>query len=110
MANVGYGSMNGPKGTSALSPFNSQLRTLIGAARRSHSCQDLPWSLPYACKSDVALPQSCQQDVPRSHFCSGSGDAVGRHLTQTFNFAVCSHRVPARDCARDIAKTGDGTP
>jgi hypothetical protein len=27
-----------PKATSALSPFNSQLRTLIGAARRSHSC------------------------------------------------------------------------
>src|SRR5262245_30277509 len=34
----------GPKATSALSPFDSQLRTLIGAARRSHSCQDLPWS------------------------------------------------------------------
>src|SRR6266446_8254561 len=30
--------MNGPKATSALSPFDSQLRTLIGAARRSHSC------------------------------------------------------------------------
>jgi pimeloyl-ACP methyl ester carboxylesterase len=32
--------MNGPKATSALSPFDSQLRTLVGAARRSHSCQD----------------------------------------------------------------------
>jgi hypothetical protein len=53
---------------------------------------------------DLALPQNCQRDVPRSYFCSGSGDAVGRHLTQTFNFAVCSHRVPALDCARDIAK------
>jgi hypothetical protein len=52
--------------------------------------------LPCACESDVALPQSCQRDVPRSYFCGGSGDAVGRHLTQTFNFAVCSHRVPAR--------------
>jgi hypothetical protein len=31
--------MNGPKATSALSPFDSQLRTLVGAARRSHSCQ-----------------------------------------------------------------------
>ena len=41
--------------------------------------------------------------MPRSYFCSGSGDAVGRHLLQTFNFAVCSHRVPALDCARDIA-------
>ena len=30
--------MNGPKVTSALSPFDSQLRTLVGAARRSHSC------------------------------------------------------------------------
>jgi hypothetical protein len=30
--------MNGPKATSALSPFDSQLRTLVGAARRSHSC------------------------------------------------------------------------
>src|SRR6266446_10891201 len=64
--------------------------------------------LPCACESDVALPQSCQQDVPRSYFCGGSGDAVGRHLTQTFNFAVCSHRVPALDCARDIAKTAEG--
>jgi hypothetical protein len=27
--------MNGPKATSALSPFDSELRTLIGAARRS---------------------------------------------------------------------------
>src|SRR6266404_596737 len=32
--------MNGPKATSALSPFDSQLRTLIGAACRSHSCHD----------------------------------------------------------------------
>jgi hypothetical protein len=31
--------MNGPKTTSALSPFDSQLRTLVGAARRSHSCR-----------------------------------------------------------------------
>jgi hypothetical protein len=31
--------MNGPKATSALSPFDSQLRTLVGAARKSHSCQ-----------------------------------------------------------------------
>jgi hypothetical protein len=30
--------MNGPKPMSALSPFDSQLRTLVGAARRSHSC------------------------------------------------------------------------
>jgi len=30
--------MNGPKATSALSPFDSQLRTLFGAARRSHWC------------------------------------------------------------------------
>src|SRR5258708_7369289 len=32
--------MNGPKATSALSPFDSQLRTLVGAARRSHSCHN----------------------------------------------------------------------
>jgi hypothetical protein len=31
--------MNGPKATSPLSPFDSQLRTLIAAAHRSHSCQ-----------------------------------------------------------------------
>jgi hypothetical protein len=48
--------------------------------------------------------------VPRSYFCGGSGNAVGRHLTQTFNFAVCSHRVSALDCARDIAKTREATP
>jgi hypothetical protein len=40
--------MNGPKVTSALSPFDSQLRTLVGAARRSHSCR-------YCCKSLFAL-------------------------------------------------------
>ena len=57
--------------------------------------------LPCACESDVALPQSCQRDVPRSYFCGGSGDAVGRHLTQTFNFAVCfaSACPRARHCA-----------
>src|SRR5260370_20581101 len=66
--------------------------------------------LPCACESDIALPQSCQREVPRSYFCSGSSDAVGRHLTQTFNFAVCLHRVSALDCPRDIAKTRDGTP
>jgi hypothetical protein len=33
------GVMNRSKTTSALSPFDSQLRTLVGAARRSHSCQ-----------------------------------------------------------------------
>ena len=32
--------MNGQKATSALSPFDSQLRTLVGAARRSHSCHE----------------------------------------------------------------------
>jgi hypothetical protein len=32
--------MNGPKATSALSPFDSQLRTLVGEAHRSHSCQN----------------------------------------------------------------------
>jgi hypothetical protein len=41
---------------------------------------------------------------------ANSGDAVGRHLTQTFNFAVCSHRVSALDCAPDIAKTREATP
>jgi tripartite-type tricarboxylate transporter receptor subunit TctC len=48
--------------------------------------------------------------VPRSYFCfcGGSGDAVGRHLTQTFNFAVCSHRVSTLDCARDIAQDQKG--
>ena len=30
-------------------------------------------------------------------------------IDQTFNFAVCSHRVRALDCACDIAKTGEGT-
>jgi len=27
-------------------------------------------------------------------------------FTQTFNFAVCSHRVPALDCARNIGDQG----
>jgi hypothetical protein len=58
----------------------------------------------------IALPQSCPRDAARSYFCGGSGDAVGRHLTQTFNFAGCSHRVSALDCARDIAKTREATP
>ena len=74
-----------------------------------HSIKTCHGPLPCACESDVALAQRCQRDVSRSYFCSGGGDAVGRHLTQTFNFAVCSHRVPALDCARDIAKTREGT-
>jgi hypothetical protein len=41
LADVRVGVMNGPKATSALSPFDSQLRTLVGAARRPHSCQFL---------------------------------------------------------------------
>jgi hypothetical protein len=32
--------MNGPKATSAFSPFDSQLRILVGAARRSHWRQE----------------------------------------------------------------------
>ena len=30
--------MNGPKAMSALSPFDSQLRTFVGTARGSHLC------------------------------------------------------------------------
>jgi hypothetical protein len=67
----------------------------------AQTCQDLPWPLPCACESDVTMGQSCQRDVPKSYFYSGSGDAVGRHLTQTFNFAVSSPCVPALDCASD---------
>jgi hypothetical protein len=37
---MGLWVMNGPKATSALSPFDSQQRTLAGAPRRSHSCQN----------------------------------------------------------------------
>jgi hypothetical protein len=39
--------MNGPKATSGLimSPFDSQLRTLVGAARRSHSCQEATYAV-----------------------------------------------------------------
>src|SRR5262245_40048745 len=33
--------MNGRKATCALSPFDSQLRTLVRASRRSHSCHKL---------------------------------------------------------------------
>jgi hypothetical protein len=32
--------MNGPKATFRLSPFDSQVRTLVSAAGRSHSCQE----------------------------------------------------------------------
>jgi hypothetical protein len=42
---VRSGVMNVPKATSALSPFDSQLRTLVGATRRSHSCQLLTHAL-----------------------------------------------------------------
>jgi hypothetical protein len=31
-------------------------------------------------------------------------------ISLKFNFAVCSHRVSALDCARDIAKTREATP
>src|SRR5207237_165484 len=33
-------------------------------------------------------------------FLSGSAHVVGRHFTQTFNFAIYSLRVPAQDCVR----------
>jgi hypothetical protein len=69
--------------------------------------------LPRACESDVALPRSCQRDVPRSYFCGGSGDAVGRHRTQAFKFAVYqySHRAFASDLARvKVLDQGIGTP
>jgi hypothetical protein len=49
--------MNGPKATSALSPFDSQLRTLVGAAHRSHSCQEptyAPQQTPCAGATDPA--------------------------------------------------------
>src|SRR5260221_6114506 len=55
--------------------------------------------LPYTRESDVALPQSCQRDVPRSYFCGGSADAVGKHRTQTF--ISPSVRIA---CPRSIAR------
>jgi hypothetical protein len=92
---------------SAMPPTATKLMRHNQPSLCAKTCHD---PLPCACESDVALRQSCQRDVPRSYFCSGSGDAVGRHLTQTFNFAVCSHRVNALNCAREIAKSREGTP
>jgi hypothetical protein len=46
--------MNGPKATSALSPFDSQLRTLVGEARRSHSCQERTLAGSYSITSSAA--------------------------------------------------------
>jgi hypothetical protein len=81
-------------------PLHLQLLPTLAPLQIDAECQDLPWSpLPCACESDVALPQSCQQDVPRSYFCGGSGDAVGRHLTQTF--ILPSVRIA---CPRSIAR------
>ena len=60
-AYVADGVMNGPKATSALSPFDSQLRTLVGAARRSHSCHERK-SLPL-CAAPL-LPDMSRRDCP----------------------------------------------
>ena len=109
--------MRGTRVEYMFSAFSEQ-RTLIGTlaglfrAKTGHDPCHCPYHgpLPGVCESDIALAKSCQLDAPRSYFCSGSGDAIGRHPTQTFNFAVCSHRVPALDCARDVAKTREGMP
>jgi hypothetical protein len=39
-AYIRLGFMNGTKAMSALSPLDFQLRTLVGAARKSHSCHN----------------------------------------------------------------------
>jgi hypothetical protein len=53
--------MNGPKATSALSPFDSQFRTLVCAARGSHSCHERK-SLPL-CAAPL-LPDMSRRDCP----------------------------------------------
>jgi hypothetical protein len=50
--------MNGPKATSELSPFDPQLRTLVGAARRSHSCHKRPNQTFHLARFTVRLPAS----------------------------------------------------
>ena len=67
---------------SAFHPKATEQRTQFYVGLRAKTCHG---PLPCACESDVVLPKSCQRDMPKSSFCSGSGDAVGRHPTQTFN-------------------------
>jgi hypothetical protein len=78
-----FGVMNGPKATSAFSPFDSRLRTLVDAARRLHSCQFRP-------RAD-ASPPDCRMD-------SGLNQPIAREngILLTFALVECdeSHLCP----------------
>jgi hypothetical protein len=88
--------MNGPKTSSALSPFNSQLRTLIGAARRPHSCQ---------------LQSSCSATKHRYSIASSAVCRNGSGMVSPSAFAVLrphplSYELPGR--ARPVAVAARG--
>jgi hypothetical protein len=111
--------MNGPKAMSALSPLDSQLRTLVGAARRSHACR-------YCCKSLFTLviknSPGCRRDFrvkmwgtssPDDKLTGDLGNVIettqiaGRRLVRLMarnlspgNFGLLQHNLPISDLMR----------
>src|SRR5262249_54892409 len=57
-------------------------------------------------KSDVAFPQSCQRDVPRSFF-NRRHDSGQRPLPQTY-ISLSFNATPAPESAAPLKKTGRG--
>ena len=84
---------------------------VLRTAANRRDCQE-ETSRPFCVhpQPDVVLFESCQRDVPKSCFRSGSGDAVGGHHTgHSFFLPVrAAFTVPVRTgaCARNLRTQG----
>src|SRR5258708_4245777 len=94
--------MNGPKATFALSPFDSQLRTLVGAARRSHSCRVEMWRVGCRLNISVAasfvwrcLSGSAMAPFPHPAHRTGQADFPHPALGQDFTPSPTARRAQA---------------
>jgi hypothetical protein len=79
-AYVSSGVMNGPKATSALSPYDSQLRTLVDAARQNGSHSWIPGD-PYPRKTAGNI--LVQLGLLCGYFVSRGGDHANNRLYPT---------------------------
>jgi hypothetical protein len=90
--------MNGPKVTSALSPFDSQLRTLVGAGRRSYLCH----------KSGLEQAQQKTRAVARAARPHFTGVTSG--LPFSINGNQLHRRRPDRAFVMDCTSVQSGPP
>jgi hypothetical protein len=102
--------MNGRKATCALSPFDSQLRTLVRASRRSHSysrhqSRRLIWSGGRSAKGPPGwskwspLP-ACYAGSHRAHVLSPQGFPADRHPLRRPSLALLSTAIRrSKKCA-----------